>query len=76
MHKHRFAAFLLLPLLVACASARLQSSGELSNEVSKGNQQKLQAQCPKDGVAAVDCKRRIREEFEDLRKKNDPNTRS
>lgn len=75
MSAHRLTACLLTPALVACTPPRLQTSGEFFNELSKGHQQTLEAQCPKDGVAAVDCKRRLREEFEDLRKKNNPNAR-
>ncbi|MBL8277517.1 MAG: hypothetical protein JNL93_12510 [Pelomonas sp.] len=70
------ATWPLVFALSACAAPRLQTLGEAYNEVGKGNQQKLEARCPKDGVAAVDCKRKIREEFEDLRKKNSSDARS
>lgn len=45
------------------------------NEMSRSNQAKMETQCGNDGQTAIDCKRKVREEFEQQRKKNDPSAR-
>lgn len=62
-------------LLTGCSAPRLQTPGEAANELSKGNQAQLEAQCGNAGQQAVDCKRRVREEFAALRRKNGQDAR-
>lgn len=59
-----------LLLLAACAAPRLQQPYEAANELSKSNQATLEAQCGNAGATSVDCRRRVRAEFEAAREKN------
>lgn len=68
-------ALALAGLLGGCAAPRLQRPGEAFNEVSKGNQAQLEAQCGPAGPQALECRRRVREEFEALRQKNTADAR-
>ena len=70
-------ALLTVATLAGCAAPpRLATLGETFNEVSRGNQAQMEAQCGTSGQQSVDCKRKVREEFERLRRKNDPAARS
>jgi len=63
------AAIAALP---ACSGVRLQKPVEFANEYLKSNQTKFLADCDRQkGQQAVDCRRRVQEEFGVLRKKNE-----
>lgn len=75
------AALRLVPVILAvlsgCASPpRLQTLGEAMNEMNRSNQAKMETQCGNDGKTSIDCRRKVREEFEQQRKKNDPAARN
>lgn len=63
-------AALLFCLLTGCALPRLQTPGEAASEMSKSNQAQMEAQCGNTGQPAIDCKRRVRDEFAALRRRN------
>lgn len=66
---------LMFLLLAGCAVPRLQTPSEAVNELSKVNQAHLEAQCGSTGQQALDCKRRVRDEFAALRRKNGQDVR-
>ena len=71
MPKTTTLALSLCCLLGGCAMPRLQRPAEAFNELSKTNQAQLEAQWGNAGQQAVDCRRRVREEFAAQRQKND-----
>ena len=75
MPRRAALALILSCQLTGCSAPRLQTPGEAANELSKGNQAQLEAQCGTAGQPAVDCRRRVREEFVALRRKNGQDTR-
>lgn len=59
-------------VLTACSGVRLQKPYETANELSKSSQARFEADCDAyNGPQAMDCKRRVKEEFNALRKKNE-----
>lgn len=75
MIRHAWLVIALSGVLVACAAPQLQKPHETANELSKASQARMEAQCGNAGQQAVDCKRRVREEFAALRKKNEQDMR-
>lgn len=70
--KQTLVAVVALPILLsACAAPRLQKPYEAANELSKTNQAALESRCGNAGQQSVDCRRKVREEFEAQRSKNE-----